>query len=77
MTRFFKTLPLALLAGIIVTGCGSDSGSGAADSGKTPGADKGASADTGKKMVVGFSQIGAESAWRTANTKSIQDAAWI
>ncbi len=28
-----------------------------------------------KKLVVGFSQIGAESAWRTANTQSIQDEA--
>lgn len=27
------------------------------------------------KIVVGFSQIGAESAWRIANTKSIKDAA--
>ncbi|MBV6459471.1 MAG: ABC transporter periplasmic-binding protein YtfQ [Fimbriimonadaceae bacterium] len=29
----------------------------------------------GRKAVVGFSQIGAESAWRTANTKSIQEEA--
>lgn len=28
-----------------------------------------------KPLVVGFSQIGAESAWRTANTKSIKDEA--
>jgi galactofuranose transport system substrate-binding protein len=28
-----------------------------------------------KPLVVGFSQIGAESAWRTANTQSIQDEA--
>jgi hypothetical protein len=28
----------------------------------------------GKKIVVGFAQIGAESEWRTANTKSIKDA---
>lgn len=28
-----------------------------------------------KKLVVGFSQIGAESAWRTAETKSIQSEA--
>ena len=28
-----------------------------------------------KKIVVGFSQIGAESAWRTANTESIQSEA--
>jgi galactofuranose transport system substrate-binding protein len=31
--------------------------------------------DGKKKLVVGFSQIGAESAWRTANTKSIKDEA--
>jgi simple sugar transport system substrate-binding protein len=29
----------------------------------------------GKKIVVGFSQIGAESGWRTAETKSIKDEA--
>ena len=29
----------------------------------------------GKKLVVGYSQIGAESAWRTANSQSIQDEA--
>lgn len=27
------------------------------------------------KLVLGFSQVGAESGWRTANTKSVQDAA--
>ena len=26
----------------------------------------------GKKLVVGFSQVGAESGWRTANTESIK-----
>jgi ABC-type sugar transport system substrate-binding protein len=34
----------------------------------------GSSADTGK-IVLGFSQVGAESGWRTANTTSIKDAA--
>lgn len=29
---------------------------------------------SGKKIVVGFAQIGAESEWRTANTKSIKEA---
>ncbi|WP_327096696.1 ABC transporter substrate-binding protein [Nocardia vinacea] len=29
----------------------------------------------GDQTVLGFSQVGAESGWRTANTKSIQDAA--
>ncbi|WP_218031460.1 ABC transporter substrate-binding protein [Paenibacillus kobensis] len=28
-----------------------------------------------KKIVLGFSQVGAESGWRTANTKSVQDSA--
>ena len=32
-------------------------------------------APAGKSYTLGFSQIGAESAWRTANTKSIQDEA--
>ena len=31
-------------------------------------------ADADKKIVVGFAQIGAESEWRTANTKSIKEA---
>jgi ABC-type sugar transport system substrate-binding protein len=35
----------------------------------------GAPAQADKKITLGFSQIGAESEWRTANTKSIKDAA--
>jgi len=35
----------------------------------------GAAAAADKKLVVGFSQIGAESAWRTANTESIMSEA--
>jgi simple sugar transport system substrate-binding protein len=34
-----------------------------------------AEGSTAKKLVVGFSQIGAESAWRTANTDSIKSEA--
>jgi len=30
---------------------------------------------SGGQLTMGFSQVGAESGWRTANTKSIQDAA--
>ncbi|UOQ50118.1 ABC transporter substrate-binding protein [Gracilibacillus caseinilyticus] len=30
--------------------------------------------EAGEKLVIGFSQVGAESEWRTANTKSIQNA---
>ncbi|MCG6499956.1 ABC transporter substrate-binding protein [Kitasatospora sp. A2-31] len=58
------------VASVLVTGamvavlaaCGSGGG-GSADKG------------SGHKLVVGFSQVGAESGWRTANTKSIQEAA--
>jgi ABC-type sugar transport system substrate-binding protein len=39
------------------------------------GGDKGGSAANKGKITMGFSQVGAESGWRTANTKSIQDAA--
>jgi galactofuranose transport system substrate-binding protein len=39
------------------------------------GADKPAGDGAAKPIVLGFSQIGAESEWRTANTKSVQDAA--
>jgi len=39
------------------------------------GAQEGASTDSGtKKWVVGFSQIGSESEWRTADTISVQNA---
>jgi galactofuranose transport system substrate-binding protein len=37
--------------------------------------DKPASAGAGKKLRIGFSQIGAESDWRRANTESIQSEA--
>jgi simple sugar transport system substrate-binding protein len=49
----------------------------AACSGGTPDSDgKGKPGDgAAKPIVLGFSQIGAESEWRTANTKSVQDAA--
>ena len=35
----------------------------------------GSSAGADKKIKLGFSQIGAESEWRTANTKSVKEAA--
>ncbi|WP_033218577.1 ABC transporter substrate-binding protein [Kitasatospora phosalacinea] len=61
-----KRAAAALVAGAMVavlTACGSGGGSGSADKG------------SGHKLVVGFSQVGAESGWRTANTKSIQESA--
>ena len=53
-----------LIAGLITAGalaaCGSEEPGGGADDGK---------------IVLGFSQVGAESGWRTANTQSIKEAA--
>jgi ABC-type sugar transport system substrate-binding protein len=46
----------------------------AACGGGDDGAGSGSGSDDGK-IVLGFSQVGAESGWRTANTKSIQDSA--
>jgi len=42
--------------------------------GGTPAASGGAKGKTLDQLVVGFAQVGAESGWRTANTKDIQAA---
>lgn len=49
-------------ATLVLAGCGS---------GPAPGGEAG----DGGAITMGFSQVGAESGWRTANTASIQDAA--
>lgn len=59
--RWFAGIPLVALS--ILSGCA-----------KKPGAEPVAGA-SGKPLVVGFSQIGAESGWRMANTQSIQSEA--
>jgi ABC-type sugar transport system substrate-binding protein len=65
MTVVKKTLIAATaisLSAMALTACGSDSDDNASDSGSG-------------KITMGFAQVGAESGWRTANTKSIQDSA--
>ena len=59
-------LLLASVMMIVAAGCGGG-GEQAKDNGKSGGGDK--------KITMGFSQIGAESEWRTANTESIKQAA--
>jgi simple sugar transport system substrate-binding protein len=56
---------VAAASAVLLAGCGS---------GQAPGGESGANGDGGQ-LTMGFSQVGAESGWRTANTKSIQDAA--
>jgi galactofuranose transport system substrate-binding protein len=65
MTVVKKTLVAATaitLSTFALTSCGSDDASGSSGS------------DDGT-ITMGFAQVGAESGWRTANTKSIQDTA--
>jgi ABC-type sugar transport system substrate-binding protein len=53
---------------IVLAGCqGSSPNTATPEGGNKP--------EAGKKLVVGFSQIGNESAWRTANTESIRGEA--
>jgi ABC-type sugar transport system substrate-binding protein len=61
-----KTITTALAAVLLtaLTACGS---------GGTSGSGSGAAGDD--KITMGFAQVGAESGWRTANTKSIQESA--
>lgn len=48
---------------------------GACDDNDSPAPDSTASAGGQKKLVVGFAQVGEESSWRTAETRSIRDEA--
>lgn len=51
------------LALATLTACGSGDGGG------------GSKGSGGDKLVMGFAQVGAESGWRTANTKSVRESA--
>mgnify|MGYP002137328964 CR=1 FL=1 len=59
-------LLLAAIMLVVAAGCGGG------DQAKSSGSGSGGSS---KKITMGFSQIGAESEWRTANTESIKQAA--
>ncbi|GGS49965.1 LacI family transcriptional regulator [Planobispora rosea] len=65
----FKRMSALLLVGATVmtmAGCGSGGTTSASQPGSGGGDDK---------ITMGFSQVGAESGWRTANTKSVQESA--
>ena len=67
MLKKITTAAAAVLLAAL-TACGSG-GSGDAGSSGAP------KADGDGKITMGFAQVGAESGWRTANTKSIQEEA--
>ncbi|GAB7041970.1 MULTISPECIES: ABC transporter substrate-binding protein [Catenuloplanes] len=62
-----KLFAVVAAAGLVASGL-SACGDGTRD-------DDGGAAGGDDKIVLGFAQVGAESGWRTANTKSIQDSA--
>ncbi|MFC4536744.1 ABC transporter substrate-binding protein [Sphaerisporangium dianthi] len=67
MLKRISTLVLMGALAATMSACGGGGGSTGATTG-----DSGGGSD---KLVMGFSQVGAESGWRTANTKSVQDSA--
>ncbi|MEU8357273.1 ABC transporter substrate-binding protein [Nonomuraea sp. NPDC048882] len=64
MLKRISALVLAGLTAMAVTSCG---GGGSTSAGSGGGGDS--------TITMGFSQVGAESGWRTANTKSVQESA--
>ena len=63
--RVVSMLLCVAMTAAMVAGCGSSSGDSSSDSGEDSG-----SSDV---ITVGFSQVGAVSDWRTANTESMQE----
>ena len=59
--KFLVAATAIVLGSVALTGCGSSS--------------NGAEGKSDGKITMGFAQVGAESGWRTANTKSIQESA--
>ncbi|WP_326586697.1 ABC transporter substrate-binding protein [Streptomyces sp. NBC_01294] len=65
--RAALVLTAALLASSALTACSTEGPASAPASGAKTG--------SGGTITMGFAQVGAESGWRTANTKSVQEAA--
>ncbi|MFC5286378.1 ABC transporter substrate-binding protein [Actinokineospora guangxiensis] len=65
--KITAALGAVLLAALAA--CGGGGGGGSANPGG------GAGGQDDGKLVMGFAQVGAESGWRTANTKSVQESA--
>lgn len=66
-----RAIGVVAMAAVALVGCSKDGPQQPAGAGKThtrPG-------EAGKKLIIGFAQVGAESSWRTAETKSIQEEA--
>lgn len=67
--RLSLFLFVLLMVVVLLAGCNSNESSGASNEGEDKADEEGKT----EKIVVGFSQIGAESGWRTAETTSIKE----
>ncbi len=81
MKSFTKMGALAAIVTVMLfsAGCGGNNGTGSSQTNaptnnQSAGGNQGGAAGNGK-VVLGFSQVGAESGWRTANTDSIKESA--
>ena len=72
--KAFHGLVAVALAGLMLTGCSNSQNGNGGNSGENT-SGTATAAKSGKKLTVGFSQIGAENPWRTAETASIRDEA--
>ena len=78
MKRLIAACIILAASAFIFTSCGSKSNDSDDDEDDIPRSKKKEHVEkeaSSKKLSVGFSQVGAESDWRRASTKSIQDAA--
>lgn len=76
MLRKSSLLALGALFCLALVGCGDKSASNDTQTSRSTSTTGSAGGDQAKKKyTLGFSQIGAESGWRTANTESIQSEA--
>ncbi|MDX6759131.1 ABC transporter substrate-binding protein [Streptomyces sp. F8] len=66
--RALRIIAATALAGSVLTACTTEPASTGGPGGAGEGPSDG-------KLVMGFAQVGAESGWRTANTKSVREAA--
>ncbi len=66
---------MAAAVALSIGACGSNSSGSSSNTAAAQSSAAASSDNSGKKIVLGFAQVGAESGWRTANTTSIQDSA--
>jgi ABC-type sugar transport system substrate-binding protein len=86
--KVISALVSVMMAGVMLAGCGSSAAAPASSAAPAPAASSAAavssaaassdsgvetvSTASGKTLTIGFSQVGAESDWRTANTESMK-----